>query len=192
MTVLQKIGSVVAAGLALAGAGYVGSRYLREPGKVEFQRIGRPGEATEVAVHVTGQVKSPGLVTLSPEARVADAIERAGGLTDQAAPDRLNLAAKVKDGSKLYVPAQGEAFADEAGVNADPAAQGNDAVVGLIPLNQASQSDLESIPGIGPSLARRILDYRATSGGFKSIEELEAVKGIGPKTLVRIRPYVKL
>lgn len=188
----QKIGTVAAATLALAGAGYVGSRYLREPGKVEFQRLGRTGDPSEVAVHVTGQVKSPGLVRLSPEARIAEAIEKAGGLTDKAAPERLNLAAKVKDGSKIHVPAKGEAFAEAPGSKEDPVAQGNDAVGGLISLSTATKADLESIPGIGPAIAQRILDYRQTSGGFKTIEELEAVKGIGPKKLTQIRPYVKL
>lgn len=192
MTVLQRVGTVAAAGLALAGAGYVGSRYLREPGKVEFQRLGRTGDPSEVAVHVTGQVNAPGLVRVSSEARIADAIARAGGLTKEAAPERLNLAAKVKDGSKIHVPARNEAFAAGPNENADPVAQGNDAAGGLISLNQAAKADLETIPGIGPAIAQRILDYRATSGGFKTIEELDAVKGIGAKKLTQIRPYIKL
>lgn len=137
---------------------------------------------TEITVHVVGEVKHPGLYSLPIGARVTDALQAAGGPTDDADLDLLNQAAVLADGRQVRVPARqtvAQAAAPSPGSTRVP-----------IPLNLATQAQLEQIPGIGPTMAQRILEYRARQGGFSSIEELTEVRGIGPKTLERLREWL--
>lgn len=133
-------------------------------------------------VHVAGAVSRPGLYTLAPGGRVADAIEAAGGAAQKADLDLLNLAAPLTDGMKIEVLARGAAPAPAA-ASSSP---------GLVSLNAADQTQLETIPGVGPVTATAILAYRDEAGPFTSIEQLMEVSGIGPATLESIRPYVTL
>ena len=136
-------------------------------------------------VHVAGAVRRPGLYALPPGARVADAIEAAGGAGARADLDLLNLAAPVTDGMKVEVLERGAA-APPSG--APPA----DATPGAVSLNSADQAALETIPGVGPVTAAAILAYRDEAGPFTSIEQLMEVSGIGPATLEAVRSYVTL
>lgn len=158
-----------------------------------------PGNGAAVAVHVSGQVKKPGLVTVPATARVNDAIQAAGGASAEADPDQLNLAASVRDGEKIYVPAQGEtvpaspqnpARKTDSMQSFSTKPQSN--VVGKISLNTASSVELEQLPGVGPATAAKILEYRSSRGSFKSIEEIQEVKGIGPKKFEKMRPFLAL
>jgi len=121
-------------------------------------------------------VKNPGLYTLPPGARVADALAAAGGALPEADLDALDLAAPVGDAETLRVPAAGQEAATTLGV---PPAR--------VSVNRASAAELEKVPGIGPELARRIIIYRP----YRSLDELTRVPGIGPRSLERLRPYLK-
>lgn len=140
-----------------------------------------------VLVHVAGAVRRPGLYEFPSGARVADAVETAGGPTARADLDALNLAEPLVDGTKIHVVRRGEqppaaAAGGGAGADSSPA----------IALNAADQTQLETIPGIGPVTALAILEHRDEIGRYESIEELLDVDGIGPATLEDIRPYLSL
>ncbi|BDV30726.1 ComEA family DNA-binding protein [Microbacterium terricola] len=135
-------------------------------------------------VHVSGAVRRPGLYALSPGARVVDAVAAAGGFTDDAATDAVNLARVLADGEQLPVPTQAEAA--EAAELPPSAAPGS----GLVDLNTADIAALDTLPRIGPALAQRIVDWREQNGGFTSVEDLLAVPGIGEKMLESLRDLV--
>lgn len=152
----------------------------------------------EVVVHVSGAVKRAGVYRLAPESRIADALEQAGGVSELADLDALNLAEPLQDGQKIYVPRKGEASAlppiaptvPRSARTAPTARTAVSAVQFPINLNTATAAQLEALPGIGPALAQRIVEYRQMHGRFQSVDELLEVRGIGPKRLENIRPYV--
>lgn len=150
-----------------------------------------PSTPTVVVVHMAGQVQQPGIVSVPAGSRVADAVAAAGGLSPAADALRLNLARPVTDGEQVLVLAEGEqAPAGWVGVGSEvlatPAPGGGTggeaaATGGPVDLNTATLADLETLPGVGPVLAQRILDWREANGRFSSIEELREVGGIGEK-----------
>lgn len=151
----------------------------------------------ELIVHVAGAVKKPGVYRVAQGARVVDAIEQAGGATQNADLNALNLAEPLSDGQKVYVPRKGEAPAAVVAASAANSAIATKSraskpadVQFPIDLNRATAEQLEAIPGIGPTLAQRIIEYRQTHGRFHSVEELLEVRGIGPKRLEQLRAYV--
>lgn len=146
------------------------------PASVAASPAGAP-----VFVHVAGAVRAPGLYEMPSGARVADAVEAAGGASPRADLDLLNLAAPVTDGMKVDVLSKG------GGVTPAPSAS-----PGPVSLNSADQAALETIPGVGPVTAAAILARRDEAGPFTSIEQLMEVSGIGPATLESMRPYVTL
>lgn len=138
-----------------------------------------------VLVHVAGAVRRPGLYELPAGARVADAIDTAGGPSRRADLDALNLAQVVADGMQVLV---GSTAATPV-----PTVDGAGTAPGqLLSVNSADQAGLETVPGIGPVKAAAILEYRAQIGSFDSLEQLLDVTGIGPATLEAIRPYLTL
>ena len=141
-----------------------------------------------VLVHVAGAVRRPGLYELDAGARVADAIDAAGGPRPAADLDTLNLAESLVDGGKVEVARVGEVIELAPATTSAPATSPTP----VVSLNQADQAALETIPGIGPVKAAAILEYRAQIGAFSSIEELLDVSGIGPATLESMRPYVTI
>ena len=169
-----------------------------------------PTPKSEIAVHVTGAVKSPGVYYLSPDARVHEAIEKAGGRTDRADIHSLNLAAKIRDGQQIDVPeirqisdvrqntpmpgAVGEhviSISPAVSVPPQPSVKKSAPSEGArININTATSQELQTLPRIGPTLAQRIIEYRQTSGGFSSVDDLTNVKGIGEKTLEKIRDSI--
>lgn len=141
-----------------------------------------------VVVDVVGQVGRPGLVSLPAGSRVADAITAAGGATPEADVSLLNQARLVIDGEQIRVPRPGEVIAAAPG-----AAGGAGGGVGaLVSLNSADLATLDGLPGVGPVLAQRILDWRSEHGRFTSVEELGEVSGIGDKLMSQLRPRVTL
>lgn len=133
---------------------------------------------TTIRVHVVGEVQAPGLYELALGSIANDAIERAGGFGSDAAQESVNLARSLSDGEQLIV------------LNKDQISASSP--VGKISINRAGEGEFDSLPGIGPALAGRIIDYRNKAGGFKSIEELTAVSGIGAKLFEQIRDQLTL
>lgn len=140
----------------------------------------------QVVVHVSGAVAAAGVYRLPPGARVADAVEAAGGTVEGADPDRLNLAALVGDGQRVHVPRVGEPVVAAAADGGAPA----DGTTGPLDLNFATIEQLEALPGIGPSLAQAIVDERERRGGFRRVDDLLAVRGIGEKRFADLRDLV--
>ena len=152
-----------------------------------------------VWVDVVGAVREPGLYALPPGARVAAALEKAGGIRARADRAAVNLAAKVADGQQIVVPLRGRGGPALAGVPGAASAAGGSAGAGApstagtgvagsslapgvtISLSTATQAQLEQLDGIGPALAGRIIQYREQHGGFRSIDQLQEVSGIGDK-----------
>ena len=146
-----------------------------------------------VVVDVVGQVGRPGLVSLPAGSRVADAITAAGGATPEADVSLLNQARLVIDGEQIRVPRPGEVIAAAPGAAGGGAAGGAGGGVGaLVSLNSGDLATLDGLPGVGPVLAQRILDWRSEHGRFTSVDELGEVSGIGDKLMSQLRPRVTL
>ena len=145
-----------------------------------------------VRVHVVGEVADPGVVDVPAGARVIDALARAGGSLPSADLERINLARVVIDGEQIHVPAPGEEIlAGSAGTTIGPITPGAGSEgVGKVNLNQADLATLDGLPGVGPVLAQRIVDWRKEHGKFTSVDELGEVSGIGEKLLAVLGPKV--
>lgn len=161
-----------------------------------------PSETTEptptspkpLTVHVAGAVRRPGVYTLPPNARVVDAIQQAGGARADSDTDSLNLAEPLQDGQQVYVPCKHNAPANSSLVQrasvSKLAPKRRPTVAFPLDINRATADELEQLPGIGPTLAQRIVEYRQQVGRFQSVDDLRNVRGIGPKLLEQIRPLV--
>ncbi len=135
--------------------------------------------AAKLVVDVAGAVRRPGLYRLEVGARVADALAAAGGATRRANVDAVNLAAPLADGLQVVVPVRGAAGASSSPSSTAP-----------VDLNSASVEQLDALPGIGPSTAQKIVDYRQAHGAFHSLEELDAVPGIGAGRIAQLKGLV--
>ncbi|MFN2556222.1 MAG: helix-hairpin-helix domain-containing protein [Nitriliruptorales bacterium] len=140
-----------------------------------------PSAEVEIAVHVAGAVKRPGLVRLPRGARVADALEAAGGTTPEAVLDALNLARQLSDGDQVVVPVAGAAPPAIPAAGAATTGTGARRPDGRLDLNRASADELEELPGIGEVLAARIVEWRQEHGPFTSVGQLREVPGIGER-----------
>ena len=154
------------------------------------------GEPAELLVYVCGAVRRPGVVRLPAGARVADALELAGGPTGKAELSAVNLAARVGDGQQIVVPERAASGASAA-VPTAPTAAGSTAAPGapggaLVNLNTASLEELETLSGVGPSTAQKIVDYRTANGGFTSIEQLMDVPGIGDAKYAAVKDSITI
>lgn len=153
----------------------------------------RASAASEVYVDVDGAVVTPGVYRLREGARVAQAIDAAGGLTPEADVAGLNRASKVTDGQKIHVPTVGEQQASiaEAGVDGGAfASSGVSGATGLVNINTANAAELQTLSGVGPSMAQSIIDERTQNGPFTSIEDLMRVSGIGEKKFAKIKDCI--
>ena len=139
-----------------------------------------------ITVDVKGAVKAPGIYDLPVGSRVNDAVQKAGGLTEQADSKSINLAQKVSDEALVYVPTKGE----EANQQANSGASSSTNKEKKVNLNKASLEELKQVKGLGGKRAQDIIDHRETNGKFKSVEELKKVSGIGAKTIEKLKDYV--
>lgn len=164
--------------------------------------------ASNVFVYVTGAVKHPAVYRLPASARVIDAIARAGGSAHNADLEQLNLAEPLSDAMKIDVPIKGQAIADAAYAPGAPSSSGRGsrrhsarhATGGrhklqagqTLNINSASAQELTQLPGVGPGLARRIVEYRQQNGPFQTVDDLQNVPGIGPSKFEKLAPFVRL
>jgi len=139
-------------------------------------------EISQIIVHVAGEVINPGLVTLAENSRIDNAISAAGGVTELADVSKINLAYVLQDGQKIYIPS----IYDEEELVYIEVSAGDNIVIptespqsNLINLNTATQAELQTLPGVGESTAKKIIDYRTKNGKFKQIEDIMNVSGIG-------------
>ena len=140
-----------------------------------------------ITVDVKGAVKSPGIYDLPVGSRVHDAVQKAGGLTDEADSKSLNLAQKISDEALVYVPTKGEEAASQQVTSGTSPSTSKDKKVNL---NKASLEELKQVKGLGGKRAQDIIDHREANGKFKSVDELKKVSGIGAKTIEKLKDYV--
>lgn len=145
---------------------------------------------SNIAVHVIGEVRQPGVYHLSVGSRVEDALQAAGGLTALADVDQINLAARLNDGQKLVVPTKGEVLSITSLAPTLSSVQANENTPGIVDLNLATQQELENLPGIGTAKASEIIAYRQKNGRFVTIEEIQNVPGIGSAIFEKIKDYI--
>ena len=184
---------LVVAGHRLAAAGTARAPDVVAPLEPVSSASTRTARAI-VVVHVVGAVRRPGLYRVREGARVADALERAGGATHRADLAALNLAAPLVDGVQVFVPptvlaAGGAAAPGEH----DPTVESSGVAAGLgrkPSLTTATAEELDELPGVGPITAQKILDYRTEHGPFRSVDDLDAVPGIGPTRIEQLRELV--
>ena len=153
-----------------------------------------PVAAQKVLVHVAGKVKKPGVVRLDADSRVEDAINAAGGVLANTDVSALNLARKVNDGEQILVGVEG-ADSSANGETGETTADGGGKTSGgnrKISINQATKEQLEKLPGVGESLAERIIAYRKEQGKFQSVEDLKNVSGIGEKKYAALADMISL
>ncbi|MCT1685554.1 helix-hairpin-helix domain-containing protein [Pseudoglutamicibacter cumminsii] len=197
-------------GGGLKPADVVTAKSDRSAEPVTEKPLGQPTQAqptagtpSRIRVHVVGAVKKPGLYELEPGSIAADAVKKAGGLSRKADQAGINLAAPVNDGEQIRVPQQGEVNSNTGGGPpgnvegpgntgtpplADSAAGAGSSPV--VRINSASADELQQLPGVGPALAQRILDFRSEHGPFRGPADLDAVSGIGPSILGKIEKMV--
>ena len=143
-----------------------------------------------LVIHVVGAVRRPGLYRLAEGARAADAVTLAGGPTTNADLEAIDLAAPIADGQQVAVPRREDAGASPT--PASPPGAGLAARMGPVHLNTATVEQLDALPGIGPSTAQKIVDYRQEHGSFRSVDELDAIPGIGLAKIDQLRKLVAL
>jgi competence protein ComEA len=173
---------VLAIGGKLAGSGGASS------GTPSVARLtpARAASSTSLFVDVAGAVRHPGLYKLRDGTRVNDALQMAGGATGAADLTLVNLAALLTDGEQVLVPAK----VSVAAPNGSAAGSSQSAPGAPVHLNSATAEELDTLPGVGPTTAQRIIDYRTEHGPFTSVDELDAVSGIGPAKLAELRDLV--
>ena len=138
-----------------------------------------------ITVDVKGAVKSPGIYDLPVGSRINDAVQKAGGLTDNADSKSINLAQRISDEALVYVPTKEEVTSQEAHSNASNTKENK-----KVNLNKASLEELKQVKGLGAKRAQDIIDHRESNGKFKSVDELKKVSGIGAKTIEKLKEYV--
>ena len=157
--------------------------------------VGSQKSEGEIRVDIEGAVKSPGLYSLKEGSILEDLLAICGGFSGQVdeakVAQEFNRAEILQDGQKIYVPTKGEVAGAETGTAA-AGSGGTETPTGKININTATAEQLDTLPGIGPAYAGRIIDYRTTHGGFKSIEEIQEVTGIGPKTFEKLKDQITI
>ncbi len=156
-------------------------------------------ENTQILVHISGCVKNNTVVTLPEGSRINNAIEAAGGLTADADLTNINLAYILEDGEKIYIPKKGEKPSEDSSTYSEDTVGTDTSVyssssssnkISKININKATQAELETIPGIGPSTALKIINYRKENGKFTSIEDIKNVSGIGDAKYEKMKEYI--
>ncbi len=175
----------------------VASESTGDAGEVADGVAGTTGASSgKLYVDISGEVERPGVYEVSEGTRLFEVIEQAGGLTDEADIDSLNRAETVADGQKILISAKGEnsngsqGSQSGSGTNNGSSTGSGTTGDGKVNINTAESAELQTIPGIGPSKAARIIEYRQTNGNFATIEDIQNISGIGSKTFESIKDYI--
>jgi len=168
---------------------------INSPSNFSENNIAEKIEVPSVIIHISGAVKNPGVYQLKSTDRVVDAVEIAGGITERANPDAINLAALLKDGQKIIIPYK---ISNQVTVESDKNISKNIEEVyssssspsDQININTADDHTLQSLPGIGPVLSQKIIDYRNQNGLFEVIDDIKDVSGIGEKKFEGIKDLI--
>lgn len=153
--------------------------------------------AEKIIVHITGAIQNAGVIELEKGSRIIDAVNEAGGFTETADTEKINLAYELKDGVKIYIPnindeesANSREYITDSSGSLPTIEENKTEKILLININKASQSELESLPGIGPSIALKIILYRQENGNFLQIEDIKNVQGIGESKFENIKQFI--
>ena len=171
---------------------------LVQNNSAESNGVSTEEEIGQIIVHITGAVKQPGIVKLEEGSRMEDAIEKAGGLTEDADISNVNLAYVLEDGIKIKIPSNLDIEGDEENIITDDIgeniAQDTDTTTSTsekqININKATETELETLPGIGAELASRIVEYRNQNGKFSSSEDIKNVSGIGDSKFEKLKDLI--
>ena len=203
LTKMQRIGVFVLCVLGVAYLSYAGKKAmspLRSVNLVESSSQGFAGTG-EVVIQIGGEVRNPGVYRLRSGQRIQDAIEAAGGPTVDADLEEINRAQVLEDGSHIRVPAEGDqsqlptVTAPNSLMSPSkprPSSSSPSNVAGTVSINSASAEMLDTLPGVGPAIAQKIIQYRQQNGGFRTIEEIMEVSGIGEKKFAAMKEYLRL
>lgn len=166
---------------------------LEKISNTEEQEEEEKDEEEKIIIHITGEVEEGGVIELEKGARISDAIEEAGGTTEEADLSNVNLAFSLSDGQKIKIPNINEEneesiIEEKAGENI--IIEGNKTEEEKININKATQTEIETLPGIGPSTALKIINYRNEHGKFEKIEDIKNVSGIGDSKYENIKEYI--
>ncbi|MFH0886947.1 MAG: helix-hairpin-helix domain-containing protein [bacterium] len=180
--------------ILLLGVGFSFSKYIftanssdeiiEEPDQTN-ESASEPAADAQIMVHISGAVLNPGVYKLSSDARSIDAIKLAGGGTYYSDLENINLAEKLTDGAKVFIPS-----IEEAG-NAS-AAQSSTGASPVVNINRASESELDSLPGVGPAMAKKIIAFRSERGSFSKADDLMKVPGIGQKKFDKLKSRIAI
>ena len=163
------------------------AKYSSSEKEVKKEEKEESPEQELITVDVKGAVKSPGIYDLPLGSRVHDAVQKAGGLTEEADSKSLNLAQKISDEALVYVPTKGEEATSQQAASGTSPSTSKEKKVNL---NKASLEELKQVKGLGGKRAQDIIDHREANGKFKSVDELKKVSGIGAKTIEKLKDYV--
>ncbi len=176
-----------------------------EENTTEEQNTTNSESSSKIIIYITGQVRKEGVYELDENSRITDAIEMAGGLKEEANIENINLAEILEDGTKIYIPNKKENNKQTENINLIQKNTGNTTEISKknntenkqnqntkININTATQTELETLPGIGPSTALKIVNYRKDNGKFKNIEDIKNVSGIGDSKFNNIKNLIKV
>ena len=183
--------------LAAGGAFYAGMHGQEEAVTLDagtMPQAKAPAKESEIVVYVAGAVNRPGVVQLAEGARAKDAVDACGGFLPTADTNGVNLAQKLKDGVQVTVPEKAPVAAEGRAAQGAPTASGASRSLpdGMVNINTADEKELDKLPGIGPAMAKRIIEYRTENGAFQSPEEIKRVKGIGDAKYEKMKDKIVL
>ena len=183
--------------LAAGGAFYAGIHGQEEAVTLDAGTTAQaeaPTEEREIVVYVAGAVNRPGVVQLAEGARAKDAVDACGGFLPTADTNGVNLAQKLKDGMQVTVPEKAPMAAEGRAAQGAPTASGAARPLpeGMVNINTADEKELDKLPGIGPAMAKRIVEYRTENGAFQAPEEIKRVKGIGDAKYEKMKDKIAL
>lgn len=199
MPMFKKSMLVLLAVVALAAGGAFYAGYCGQDDAVELDVGAAPVremsvKEREIVVYVAGAVNHPGVVRLAEGARAKDAVDACGGFLPTADTNGVNLAQKLKDGVQVTVPEKAPVAAEGRAAQGAPTASGAARSLpdGMVNINTADEKELDKLPGIGPAMAKRIIEYRTENGAFQSPEEIKRVKGIGDAKYEKMKDKIVL